>query len=486
MNTLQNSLVAACLLGMPLASTGLAAPQHVRPNLAPGETNWVPQSNSSFLVGLTTIDLTAQTAQDLAEELLGAGVTISNVTFTGANAAGGTFQGGTGIIGFERGVLLSSGNVASVIGPMDVDSGTSTAWGLPGDADLDTLSGVGTNDAAVLEFDFECAASTTVSFQFVFASEEYNEYVFQFNDAFGLLLNGTNIAIVPGTASPVTIDNVNCGDGTLPGVNCGQFINNECDSLPVGSYPCTNIETEMDGLTQVFSAVGTLQPGVNHLKIAVADALDDELDSVVFLRASSLLCANPEPSFDPPTPCGQRLTVQAGTPVSFDIVALATNGLSNQGVSISATGDAAALAGGTFNPSVPTVFAQPASTQFSWTPTEADAGLHVITLRATDQLGQFTECDVPILVTLGQNFCQAVANSTGEPGYLYATGSTQVSNNNLTLVAESVPNGELMYFLGSRGQGFVMNPGGSVGNLCLGGGQAIARLLNTTGVTAGN
>lgn len=451
------------------------------PLRTPTQSVWVPSTTAFGVPTLPTTDLSTLTPNDLATNLLGGGVTISNVTFTGDSAQGGTFTGGTGIIGFESGVVLSSGNVAAVAGPDNTVGDTTTDFSNPGDADLEAINGgIATFDAAVLEFDFECSASTTVSFQFVFASEEYNEWVFQFNDTFGLFLNGTNIAIVPGTTDAVTIDTVNCGDGTLPGVNCGQYVDNECTT-----FPCQMVPTEMDGLTMLFSAVGTLQPGTNHLKIAVADALDGSWDSVVFLRASSLVCATPAPSFDPPTPCGETLTVSVGSPLTFDAVGLATNGLAGQGVSIDASGDPAPLNGGTFTPALPTALGQPAQTQFSWTPTAADVGMHTITLTATDQLGQASSCDVDVLVTFGTPYCDPTNNSTGVPGTLYASGSLSVANNNLTAHAINVPDGQLMYFLASRGQDFVMNPGGSDGHLCLGGGQGIARYHNTTGMISG-
>jgi hypothetical protein len=281
---------------------------------------------------------------------------------------------------------------------------------------------------------------------------------------------------------PVTIDTVNCGDGVNPGVNCGQFIDNDCNTIAMG-FPCTNVETEMDGLTVVFSAVGNLQPGVNHLKIAIADALDDALDSAVFIRGNSLVCGNPEPSFDPPTPCGERLYVEAGTQVSFDAVGLATNGLANQTVSINASGSPAALAGGMFSPALPTIQAQPATTQFTWTPTSADQGLHTITLTATDQLGQSFSCDVEIFVQLGMAYCATVPNSTGASGYLYAMGSLVAADNNFTLVGNNLPDGEVGYILGARDQGFIAMPGGSQGNLCLGG-PGLARFHNTAGMVA--
>ncbi len=449
--------------------------------LKPGVPNVLPQ-NSLVGTGLSTSDLTTNSVQDLVNELLGPGVTTSNITMEGNNAQLGLFTGGTGVIGFEQGIVLSSGTVSTVEGPVNFTEGASTDFFAPGDIDLDMLAGTTTFDAAVLEFDFECTASTTVSFQFVFASEEYNEYVFQFNDAFALFLNGQNIALVPGTTLPVTINNVNCGDGTLPGVNCGQFIENDCDFVAMG-YPCTNVETEMDGLTQVFSAVATLQPGPNHLKIAVADALDGAFDSAVFLRASSLVCGNPEPSFDPPTPCDNEVFAVAGNSVGFDVVALATNGLAGQGVSITASGSSAAFMNGTFTPALPTLLAQPAQTSFTWVPTPADEGLHIITLTATDQLGQSFTCDVEIRVLLGTPYCMNVANSSGQSGFLYAQGSLIPSVNDFTLVANQLPPSQFIYFLGSRGQDFIGLPGGSQGNLCLGGGTGIARFLNTAGTT---
>ena len=98
--------------------------------------------------GLSTQDLSAVTPQNLASALAGAGVTISNVTFTGATVGAGSFTGGTGIIGttapgsggIESGIILSSGNVASVVGPNTVED-TTTVNGTFGDSDLTALSG---------------------------------------------------------------------------------------------------------------------------------------------------------------------------------------------------------------------------------------------------------------------------------------------------------------------------------------------------------
>ncbi|MCP3919700.1 MAG: hypothetical protein GY711_29555 [bacterium] len=81
---------------------------------------------------------------------------------------------------------------------------------------------------------------------------------------------------------------------------------------------------------------------------------------------------------------------------------------------------------------------------------------------------------------IGTNYCgPAVPNSSGASGTISASGSPAVADNNLTLTASSLPQNQFGYFLASSTQGFIMNPGGSNGNFCLGTG-------NTTGRYNGN
>ncbi len=55
-----------------------------------------------------------------------------------------------------------------------------------------------------------------VRFSYVFASEEYNEYVgSEYNDLFAFFVGGTNYAVLPGTSTPVAINNVNCGSSSI-------------------------------------------------------------------------------------------------------------------------------------------------------------------------------------------------------------------------------------------------------------------------------
>lgn len=70
---------------------------------------------------------------------------------------------------------------------------------------------------------------------------------------------------------------------------------------------------------------------------------------------------------------------------------------------------------------------------------------------------------------LGANYCAANTNSTGATASMSATGSAMASANNLTLTASGLPANAFGFFLTSATQGLILNPGGSAGNLCLGG-----------------
>ena len=242
----------------------------------------------------STSDLTTGlTATDLAQALGGPGVEVSNVSFTGDDTQGGLFVSDAATVGFDEGVVLSSGAVSGTVGPNSLDF-TTTEFLAPGDADLDGLSGFATTDAAILEFDFTADAET-VFFRYVFASEEYNEFVnSSFNDSFGFFVNGTNCAVidVAGTPTPITVNTINNGNphgDVLSATNPAFYRNNDLDDGG-GS-----INTEMDGLTIVLTCMASVNPSsaINTMKLAIADASDFALDSAVFLEQGSLTTQPP-------------------------------------------------------------------------------------------------------------------------------------------------------------------------------------------------
>ena len=253
---------------------------------------------------LVTQDLSqGLTPADLVNTLVGPGVAVSNIQYSGADYAAGRVSGGTGILGFANGIVLSSGCVANVVATNGQNNANDSTCDnqQPGDIDLDALiPGYTTFDRCVLEFDFECENLQVISFEYVFSSEEYNEYSnTDFNDVFGFFVNGVNMALLPDNVTPVSINNVNCGNpvGDPTPHNCLYFINNCCQGPPGEPdvpFPCTPaLQTEMDGLTVKLTLFVTVDEGLNHIKLAIADAGDHVLDSNVFIRTQSFTCTPP-------------------------------------------------------------------------------------------------------------------------------------------------------------------------------------------------
>ncbi|MBD2437941.1 choice-of-anchor L domain-containing protein [Nostoc sp. FACHB-110] len=227
---------------------------------------------------------TSSDANLLVNNIVGSGITFSNATYKGASIASGIFTGGLASgIGIEQGIILTTGNAKSAVGPNDSDSKT-TINNLPGDSNLNSLvSGAVTTDASVLEFDF---TSTTgnLFFNYVFASEEYNEYVnSSYNDVFGFFVDGQNIALIPGTNTPVSINTVNGGNPYGLNAKNSQYFNNNDVS---DGGPFYNIQ--YDGFTKVMTAkIQGLTPGKHHIKLAIADVGDYSWDSAVFIQAGT-------------------------------------------------------------------------------------------------------------------------------------------------------------------------------------------------------
>lgn len=245
---------------------------------------------ASALIVIPTND-----ASTLVGTILGGGVSVANLSYTGAPGASGTFTGGGAAgIDIEAGIILTTGAATLAPGPNN-DDFAGVDNNLPGDpVNLDPLiPGYVTYDATILSFDFTVSDTETSSifFNYVFASEEYNEYVgSEFNDVFGFFLDGTNVALIPSTTTPVSINNVNNG------VNSAYYNDNDLtNGIP------TPYDIEYDGFTDGFTvAVLDLAPGVHTITFAIADAGDGILDSAVFIQADTFA---PDPTpIDPDIP----------------------------------------------------------------------------------------------------------------------------------------------------------------------------------------
>lgn len=218
--------------------------------------------------------------------LAGPGIVVSGMERNCAEGASGFFDATSANVGIDNGIMLTSGTLINVVGPNNSSSATGYN-GTPGDDDLTPLTIWETYDACAISFDMNVAADT-LKLQYVFGSEEYAEFVGSgFNDVFAFWVSGpgmadpVNIAVVPGTETPVTINNINID------TNPEYYIPNGTGfDAP---YMDDDTYVQYDGLTTVLLANIPVTAGETyHMKMIVADAGDGVFDSGVFLETGSL------------------------------------------------------------------------------------------------------------------------------------------------------------------------------------------------------
>ena len=250
------------------------------------------------------------TPLDYVQALVGPGITVSNVVMTNnSDNQIGIFDGQNSNIGFNSGVVMAAGPVNGLIG----NAGMADA-GQPGngqtDPDLLTIAQSVTsnpsagfinsvNDVISLEFDF-VPSSNVASFNFVFSSDEYTTYVnSSFNDVFAFFVSGPgitgpfnappgfpggalNVAVVPGTNTPITISTI--FPAGLPGeppagLNPQLYVSN------AGGTTHTH-----NGFTVPIPVELNVQCGETyHFRFAIGDGTDDYLNTAVFLEAGSFI-----------------------------------------------------------------------------------------------------------------------------------------------------------------------------------------------------
>jgi outer membrane protein OmpA-like peptidoglycan-associated protein len=245
-------------------------------------------SNISYLYAQTAVDTSFTEDVLVTEIFLQSALKVSAISYRGSYQALGLFSSESPGFPIPKGIILSTGKASDAVEPNRSRSQSAILY-RDGEKILDGLSGRETHDAAVLEFTF-FPTHNTIAFDYLFASEEYPEYVNKgFNDVFAFILSdlhteeSRNLAIVPGTDLPVHIDNINEVN------NPEWFIPNDQRQHPYYSA------LEYDGLTKMLSVEARVVPDRPYrIKLAIADVDDGKLDSGVILRANSFR------SFDQP------------------------------------------------------------------------------------------------------------------------------------------------------------------------------------------
>lgn len=273
-----------------------------------------------------SVDANSYNPQQLIEDILIDSGCIDNVQIT--NAVGGSFLDGDKSFGyfnkngsnfpFERGVVLSTGKLQNVPGPNNTLS-DDDAPGWTGDRDLELALGIyNTINATIIEFDFVPNADN-IRFRYIFASEEYQQgdpNTCRYSDAFAFLIKPiggsyNNIALVPGTNTPVQVTTVHSGiPGSCPPINETYF----------EGWNGTNAPINFNGQTKILIAESPVVVNQQyHIKLVIADESNYRYDSAVFLEGGSFnIAANlgPDQSFVTNNPlCQNEIYTLDATPV---------------------------------------------------------------------------------------------------------------------------------------------------------------------------
>lgn len=255
------------------------------------------------IVGSLKAQLTvipSSTSALLTAKLTGPGITIISDTLICNTQANGTFRSVSTPIALDSGIILSTGRSALTAGTEP--GATSTSFAGAGDADF-TSALLGTTsvsrDGCALIINF-VPKGDTVRFNYQFGSEEYiNSTCGPYNDAFAFWISGpgissslpgVNMALVPGTTIPITVNSVNSG------TPCGTCSISTCNAMGSGS-PFTSFyinnsggtAVSYRGYTRVLQAKHWVIPcDTYRIKMAIVDAANYLYDSGVFIEAGSL------------------------------------------------------------------------------------------------------------------------------------------------------------------------------------------------------
>lgn len=219
------------------------------------------------------------TLNQIANQIVGNGVTITSISLNCPNEAYGLFDGAQTNIGLNKGILLTTGSINEANGPNNSDS-RGVNNGTAGDNQLDVLSGASTFDGCILEMDL-IPSCDTLRISYVFGSEEYPEFVGkEFNDVFAFFISGPgitgseNVATLPNSDIEVSVNSVNAG------TNNQYYVNNDNGNT-----------IQYDGFTTVLEGKAVVQPCEKyHLKLAIADVVDGIYESGVFIEGNSVKC----------------------------------------------------------------------------------------------------------------------------------------------------------------------------------------------------
>lgn len=250
-----------------------------------------------------SVDTTVRIRNLVNDYFLTGSVKAFNIKWKGNKKSIGLFRYDAGSFEIKKGIILSTGRAVDAIGPNDHPNVSGALYYTQPDPDPD-LAPIANGkllDPSVLEFDF-IPESDSISFRYIFGSEEYPEYVGSaYNDVFAFFLSGPgikgrkNLAVLPGTSIPVSINTINHKVNSEYFRNNYYYLNEKKWTIKT-RYKAIKYRDlianslQYDGYTTVLFAKSKVTRNKKyHIKIIIADVADNIYDSGVFLQANSFI-----------------------------------------------------------------------------------------------------------------------------------------------------------------------------------------------------
>lgn len=251
---------------------------------------------SGFSQGITVN--TNFTAEHLVNNVLMNSSSLEGYNIqTQGNCGIGYFSTNNSSFAFQEGIVIRNGNVNFTAGQYSGSNLSSTCSNM-GDSQLLAISqangNTGTiNDVSFLKFNF-ISSINQISFDFIFASNEYGAFQCGFSDVFAFILTdlntgiSQNLAVIPGTTTPISVSTIR---NTLYNSSCPSVNSQFFSTYNVSSPPTSTMN--MNGYTVPMTASATIIPNNPYsIKLVIGDYNDAAFDSAVFLKANSFNIGN--------------------------------------------------------------------------------------------------------------------------------------------------------------------------------------------------
>ncbi|MFB9076845.1 choice-of-anchor L domain-containing protein [Flavobacterium procerum] len=218
--------------------------------------------------------------------------TATGQSYAAFSSAGSTFP-------FANGVVLTTSPSKNAEGPFNQATSVGVkieSWA--GDVDLNkAINTTSSTQATVLEFDFT-ALTNSLSFNYIFASNEYQSYYpCLYSDGFAFLIKESgsteeykNLAVLPNSTTAVSATTVH---PKIESVIVSGSVKDGCDASNENYFNGYNTATSpinYAGQTVVMNAHTAVVPGKKyHLKLVIADDDTRKYNSAVFIEGGSFV-----------------------------------------------------------------------------------------------------------------------------------------------------------------------------------------------------